>query len=208
VEKFAINNDDPDFYERRMYYGLVSQVDYDGTDSKFIPLRGLKFNVDVRGYNPYNDAAKNTSSEFTQLSGNVSWYLTAKLPAQVTWASRVGGGVNFEDYEFFQAQKIGGTGEIRGLRKTRLYGDSKLYFNNELRLKLADIKTDILPFTLGIHGFYDIGRVWLEGENSDKWHYGTGGGVWLGLLSQWSITTELAKSEEDLLAYVRLGFMF
>ena len=35
---------------------------------------------------------------------------------------------------------------------------------------------------LGHPGFADVGRVWLEGEESDTWHTGVGGGLWISFL--------------------------
>jgi hypothetical protein len=31
----------------------------------------------------------------------------------------------------------------------------------------------------GIFAGFDYGRVWLDGEASNKWHQSVGGGIWL-----------------------------
>ena len=36
---------------------------------------------------------------------------------------------------------------------------------------------------IGIMGLVDVGRVFVEGESSDVWHPGYGGGIWLAFLN-------------------------
>jgi hypothetical protein len=60
-----------------------------------------------------------------------------------------------------------------------------------------------------VHGLGDIGRVYLEGERSDRWHGAVGGGVWLAFLERGStVTLSIARSPERVAFYGRLGFMF
>ena len=61
---------------------------------------------------------------------------------------------------------------------------------------------------VGLTGFYDIGRVWLEGENSTTWHRGYGGGLWLAPFYTTVVAFELAGSVEGTRFYIRLGFLF
>jgi hypothetical protein len=41
----------------------------------------------------------------------------------------------------------------------------------------------------GIFAGFDYGRVWLDGEASNKWHQSVGGGIWLNGLG--TLTTRL-----------------
>jgi hypothetical protein len=50
---------------------------------------------------------------------------------------------------------------------------------------------------LGIFGLYDIGRVWLKGETSDKWHSGYGGGIIISPFNRISFIASYAFSPED-----------
>ena len=83
------------------------------------------------------------------------------------------------DYHFFQANSLGGKANLRGYRATRYAGDVSLYQNSEIRVRLFNFSTYIAKGEFGILGFNDIGRVWLEGENSTTWHHGYGGGIWI-----------------------------
>jgi hypothetical protein len=59
----------------------------------------------------------------------------------------------------------------------------------------------------GVLGLADVGRVWLAGETTDKWHPSAGGGIFLRLL-----TTDLAghaliaHGDEGTKFYVNIGF--
>jgi hypothetical protein len=67
----------------------------------------------------------------------------------------------------------------------------------------------ILPVTWGVVGFGDVGRVWLEGEESDTWHTGVGGGVWIALLAnRMSFSAGISHGKDENLFYVIGGFAF
>ena len=66
---------------------------------------------------------------------------------------------------------------MRGWDGSRFRGDSSLFGNAELRFWLGHRKRPLLPVRWGLLAFYDIGRVWLEGESSNTWHSGYGGGL-------------------------------
>lgn len=54
----------------------------------------------------------------------------------------------------------------------------------------------LLPGEWGLLGFGDGGRVYLDGESSDKWHYGYGGGLWFAWLDRVNtISLSYARSE-------------
>jgi hemolysin activation/secretion protein len=122
--------------------------------------------------------------------------------------SRIGGAANFGDYEFFQANTLGGEYNLRGYRKMRFSGRYSVYHNNDLRLKLFYIDNYFVPFHLGILGLADYGRVWIDNEDSSKWHIGYGGGVWLNFIERFLITGTYATSEEDNVIDVSVGYLF
>jgi hypothetical protein len=62
---------------------------------------------------------------------------------------------------------------------------------------------------MGVFGLSDVGRVWLHGESSDKWHTAFGGGLWFAYLNRRNtISVALANAERRTALYVRTGFMF
>ncbi|HNP17519.1 MAG TPA: metallophosphoesterase [Fulvivirga sp.] len=186
------------------YMGGGLRLDVDTRKNPLNPVSGIlwknKFST-LYGLNKTND-------EYHQFNTDFSVYQSFKIPARLTFAARVGWGINFGDYPFFKGQTLGGREQIRGYRKTRFYGDESLYSNFEMRLKLFDIRGYILPAAMGILAFHDVGRVWLEGEDTDKWHRGVGGGVWLAPFNRAVVSAEVGASEEETLFYFRLGFLF
>jgi len=120
----------------------------------------------------------------------------------------MGGSMNIGDYEFFQAASVGGNSNLRGYRYTRYSGDANVYQNTEFRFKLFDFSTYIAKGELGILGFNDVGRVWLEGEHSSIWHHGYGGGIWIAPFSISVISATLERSKDEMAGLFSLKFKF
>jgi hypothetical protein len=97
---------------------------------------------------------------------------------------------------------------VRGLRAQRFAGDASVYGNLELRLFL--VRTQLfLPLDIGVFGFGDVGRVFLDGESSNKWHPSAGGGIWFAPLARANtISMTVAASDEETLFYMGFGFLF
>ena len=87
-------------------------------------------------------------------------------------------------------------------------GDASLFGNFDLRLFITRF-TLIVPGDFGLHGFADVGRVFVEGEDSSAWHPSGGGGIWFAPLCRTNtITIVVAGSEEDVQFYVRVGLFY
>jgi hypothetical protein len=148
------------------------------------------------------------------IEGSVSGYWSAGERDWVTLVLRVGGRETWGSTPYFKSAFIGGgrlsKGEIsvRGLLPQRFAGDASFFGNLDLRLFLGRFKL-LFPIDFGILGFGDVGRVWEDGERSDKWHPSGGGGIWLAPLARTNaITFSVARSEEETLFYLRMGFFF
>jgi hypothetical protein len=87
--------------------------------------------------------------------------------------------------------------DLKGYVRHCFTGNGKLYVNSELRLQLLDINTSILPMKLGVKGFYDWGRVYVNTENSKIWHKGYGFGMYVVPLDErFTCSTSVAFSKE------------
>jgi hypothetical protein len=71
----------------------------------------------------------------------------------------------------------------------------------------------LLPFRYGVVGIADVGRVFLAGETSSRWHSGVGGGVWLAVIAgvqafqlSSSINAMIVRSDERTAFYLSTGF--
>jgi hemolysin activation/secretion protein len=102
--------------------------------------------------------------------------------------------------EFYQLNNIGGN-SLRGYRRERYWGHTTFHNNNQLQL-LFDVKNGFFKGKLGLVSFYDQGRVWLKGEDSDTWHNGFGGGFVIAPLDKAYISFMLGLSEDDTRVHV------
>jgi hypothetical protein len=191
-------------------HGVLS---FDARDSTLFPRKGV-FAAARASYFP---EAWDVTSNFGQVNGNLNAYLSAGRV--VTLALRAVGKKVFGTYPYMEAASIGmgGLGEgaleeprdtVRGFRARRFLGDASASLNTDVRLRVSHI-TLIVPGEWGLQGLADVGRVWLEGETSDTWHTGVGGGIWLSLLNERLLfSTGIAHSTEDNLVYFKGGFGF
>ncbi|MEM6523855.1 MAG: metallophosphoesterase [Bacteroidota bacterium] len=206
IQDEFIPESDPDLPGQEFrYYGASVHLTVDTRKNKFLPTSGILW--ENRFTTLFADES-NTTDHFRQLNTSFSFYHSFRLPARLTIASRVGYGHNFGDGPFFLSQTLGGRSNLRGYRITRFYGDESFYNNFDLRLKLFTLRTYLFPASIGISAFHDVGRVWFDGEDSDTWHRGVGGGLWFAPFNAAVISTEIGTSEEDTLFYFRFGFLF
>jgi outer membrane translocation and assembly module TamA len=121
-------------------------------------------------------------------------------------SDRVGGGIGIGNAAFYQSMFLGGHGNLLGFLQNRFAGRHMVFNNLQARVKLADIASYILPGQLGLTGFYDAGRVWIKGEHSDKWHQGTGGGLYFSPAGLTVLQVLAGHSNEGWYPYISLNF--
>jgi hypothetical protein len=193
--------------------GLRSTFSIDSRDRATYPRRGVF--LAVRG--TYCPKVWDVESDFGKLGSDVATYLSAGKT--VTLALRAGGETVLGRAPFRDAAYLGGGGlltggveqtgyTLRGFRARRFGGDSSLYGNADLRLRLGQL-TLVLPVHIGVFGLADVGRVFVDGESSDKWHTSFGGGVWLSFFNyRNTISAHWAHSDEDDIVRVGAGLTF
>jgi hypothetical protein len=145
---------------------------------------------------------------FGDVAVEATTFLSPKLPLHPTFAFRAGGKKIWGPYPYFEAAYIGDAGTVRLGRDNRYAGDASAYGNAELRLGLGRA-TIVLPTDFGVFGLADVGRVFLEGENSDVWHSSFGGGIWLAPIARdYTVSAAVAAGDERTALYVQAGFAF
>lgn len=168
-----------------------------------VPTSGVRMKAE--GF--YAPAAWDVESGFGGAGGSVAGYLGSQ---RAILALRVGGAKVWGDYPWFEASDLGGSANLRGFSNRRFTGDASVYVNSELRFWLGTRRTPILPLRWGLFAFYDTGRVWLAGEDSDTWHYGWGGGLLMQLIGMpLTFNAALAVGDEgDIKFYMKYGYSF
>ncbi|MEX0967029.1 MAG: BamA/TamA family outer membrane protein [Bacteroidia bacterium] len=201
----STQSDQPEsVFTQSHWLGANGQYSYHFVDSEVNPKRGIRFKAQAGANQEIAPAPK----QWLTLNSEFTVYITLIRP--LVLANRWGGGTNIGQFDFYQAQTLGGPENLRGYRRTRFYGHSRFYQNTELRLHLFNFKSILFPGHVGLIGHYDYGRVWVQDEISDKWHQGYGGGVWISPLNKviFSGTYTFSEDETNGLLNVKLGFFF
>lgn len=199
------NEDHPEetVFNDRIYGGLIAELNYDSRDNISIPKKGIFWNTRITG----NQQLNGDQVRYGKVQTEFRSYLNPGHGGFVI-ANRIGGGTTFGDPEFFQLMQLGGVHNLRGYHTNRFTGKSMLYYNLDLRLKLFDFTSYIVPGSLGLLGFNDVGRVWQPGQSSDKWHYGYGGGIYVVPADLILIQAAVGFSKESTMPYISVGFNF
>jgi calcineurin-like phosphoesterase family protein len=191
-------------YVPNNYLGINAMYILDTRDNNIFPTRGLAWETELLGFY----SIKKEGENFIKLRSDLGFYLSFRKDPRVVFAFRLGGAINIGDYEFFYANFLGGKTNLRGFRSNRFAGDQSFYVNTEVRFKLLNIKSYLLNGQTGILLFNDIGRVWVEGENSKIWHDGYGAGIWITPFNFTAITITYSRSNEENLIDFTLRFLF
>ncbi len=133
-----------------------------------------------------------------------TYWLGVKGPG---FGFRFGGATTWGDVPYYDAAFLGSR-QLRGLRPNRFAGESSAYANASLLLPLGRM-TLLVPGHWGILASGGVGRVWVDGEDSDTWHTSYGGGLWWAPWNlQNAVRLFVATSDESTLFYALLGFDF
>lgn len=192
------------FLRRESYGGVQAGILLDGRDNAIQPSRGVYWNttgLGLWGFGP-------RSGQLTQIQSDLSLHTRFRRAGRLVITNRIGGGLTYGNPAFYQLLYLGGQDNLRGFRKYRFAGHHLVYHNVEVRLKLFDFRSYLFPASVGLLAFNDVGRVWLRGERSQRWHDGYGGGLYVTPASLLVIAASVGFSEEGTLPYVSLGFRF
>lgn len=186
----------------KYFGGLVTRFEIDGRDTTAAMQSGLRFITEAS----INASLRRSDYRFARFASEASYAL--RLLSPVTVAFRAGGATNIGDFAFYQANTVGGRENLRGLSRTRYSGRTNAYANSELRLKLMDFNVYLTRGELGTYGFYDIGRVWADGDDSNRWHQGYGGGVWVTPFYLLTVRAGVGFSKDDRVMILSTGMFF
>lgn len=190
-------------FSKQKYLGVNFSLSVDTRNSKVLTEKGINWQTSFRylggmGDTKYSPGIFNT---------DFSFYLPL-VKNRLTFANRAGFGTNFGDFNFHQAQYLGNNDNLRGYRRERFSGKTKLYNQAELRWRVSNFKTYLFPGSLGFVFFADAGRVWVDNDNVSKSAFGYGAGFWFSPLRRILLTFNFAISDEDKLPFVTIGWRF
>ena len=195
---------DSSAYLPHHYTGVNAKFLLDNRDSKVLPKRGILWETEAGGYYSIMEDGRN----FIKLRSDLRFYLSFRKDPRVVFAFRFGGAANIGDFEFYHANFLGNKTNLRGFRNNRFAGDQSFYQNTEIRIKLLNIKSYVFNGQTGFLVFNDIGRVWVAGEDSKRWHDGYGAGVWLSPFDFAALTFTYSRSYEESMFSFKFRFLF
>ena len=201
-------------YEATAHAGGFLELGYTTNDAPN-PRQGVAVRLRGSGYAPVTGEA---AEAYGTVGGDIRTYLPVQYGPQVTLALRAGAEHRIGDFPFFDAATLGGSDGLRGFRRQRFSGETAAFGQAELRAKLFDLDTFLLPLEVGVLGFADAGRVWADGTfdcpqaaancaSDPGVRTGFGGGLWFNGLDRAVFNLSVATSEEEN-AIVQLGAGF
>lgn len=190
----AIDKDvNPEVFGGQQFAGANYTFSFKNLDKNAFPTLGLEFIL--------NAGWKANISEFNQnfanINGTINLFHRIDKRGRFVFANSSSAMmINNNNFEFYQAAAIGGNNGMRAYRNERFAGKSYIVNNSEIRWDFGRVKNNIVPTNMGVLVGYDLGRVWIDGEKSDKWHQGVGAGFWMSLLDTFSARVDYFIGED------------
>ena len=207
---------DPGAFDAQTHAGGFGRFQLSAVDRPANPRQGLRLAVE----GGLDAGVSGPAQTYGTVLGELAAYVPLGITPQLTLALRGGAETRIGDFPFFDAAVLGGAGSLRGYRRERFAGRTAASASAELRAKLFDLNTYVLPLDVGVLGFVDGGRVWA-GDPPDclqdapcfdvgggGLQLGYGGGLWFGLLEQAVFNVSVGVSDEATLVTAGLGFAY
>jgi Calcineurin-like phosphoesterase len=201
----VVGLDSAGIYAEKAYAGAKVAIVIHNVNSDLLPTRGVSWNTEFSSLFALNS----NSHQITKLTTDMAVYSSLSDPTRLVSVLRFGYAHIFnEHYEYFQALDLGENNYLRGFRKNRFTGKSVMYQSTELRFKLFESKSYIVPGDVGLLAFNDVGRVWVKDVTSHKWHDAYGGGFFYSPYNFAIVSATVAFSNEDNLFNFSIGTKF
>ncbi len=184
----------PVVFDSQNYGGLKVKYTFKNSDFQAKPTLGMFFMI----AGTWTTNLDQTKQNFPTLESALGFTHKIDHNGKLILATYVKGkAILNNNYEFYQGASLGGDTDLRGFRNERFLGNSYFSQSSDLRLSIGKIRKTIVPFTYGILGGFDYGRVWLDGEDSRKWHQDYGGGLWLNAINVITARISYFKSPDE-----------
>jgi hypothetical protein len=153
-------------------------------------------------------AVWDVATPFGVLVADINRYIPLALPFKPTLVLRAGGKKVFGTFPFHESAFIGGRRSVRGLERERYAGDTAVRGSVELQFTVLRFALAI-PWEIGVYGYSDVGRVYVDGNSPGGWHDTTGVGFWVGVLNpSTSVSVEPSDAPGGSGLRVRTGVTF
>lgn len=188
----------------QFFASATAKYKFKNHDFDALPSIGLEFGLS----GSWTTNLENSKMNFPTLQTNLAVFHKIDSEGNLVL------GTNFKykkifnsNYFFYQGASIGGDSDLRGFRNDRFLGDSYFAQSTDIRITIGKIRESIAPFTYGILGGFDYGRVWIDGPDSEKWQHDLGGGIWINTVKMFTARLTIFKAPQET-ARVSFGLNF
>lgn len=193
------------------FYGIETQYHFENRDNKAFPTLGMQLGLQV-GYINNISSSKGFAYVLPELGFDYKLISSGKL----VLASGLRAHINIGDeFEFYQGATLGANSGLRGYRNERFTGKSAFVQSTDIRWNFMDLKTGVLPISIGVFGGADYGRVWIEDNlvddisfNKNDWNTSFGGGFFVNIAKMMNAKVSAFNSSDGLRLAFKLGFGF
>lgn len=198
---FAANDQ---VFNNQNFVGGELSYHFKNTDNEAFPTLGMEINV-ATGYK----SNINESTGFGYLKPSISFDYPLVNSGRIVFATKLGGQMNFGDnFEFYQAARLGARNGLRGYRFDRFLGKSSFYQSSDIRFNLKKFKTGFFPVSVGLYGGFDYGKVWAENLPTGDWNTSVGGGFIFSAADLLSASIAVFTSDDSMRIAFGVGFGF
>ncbi|MBS9766501.1 MAG: metallophosphoesterase [Flavobacteriaceae bacterium] len=195
---------DNPIFDAQGFYGVDAIFQFKNKDVEAFPTNGFQFSLNTG----FKQNAK-TNKGFGYIIPEIGFDYKLVPSGQLVLATNFRGHINLGDnFEFYQGATLGANNGLRGYRNQRFTGKNSYVQSTDLRWNIADLKTNILPISLGIYAGVDYGRVWLKNDTSNKWQNSYGGGFFINLTNMVTANISAFNSNDGLRIGFKMGFDF
>ncbi len=186
------------------FLNFFARIQIDNRNAEMLPTQGLYAKTEVSCLPNIFDNA----DTFYKLRCEARSYFTPNGIQTVTIAIKAAGEKILGNHPFFESAFLGGSESLRGFERQRFAGDASLLGSAELRAHVMQIPF-LVPLWMGISGFAETGRVFVNEEHSEQWHNSIGIGLWFSVIKlEYLVSFDIAHSADEITFYTTLGFMF
>ena len=192
-------------FSYQQFTGVYVKYAYKNYDVESYPSMGMRFSLTGSWKTNLSDLNRNFPFIESELGFSHRITKNDKIVLGTLFKAKA---LLNNNFEFYQGATLGGDYDLRGFRNERFLGKQSFFQSTDLRWHIGNIRESIFPLKYGILAGFDYGRVWLDGEDSRKWHQSVGGGVWLNGLSSLTARLTFFNSQDGNRVAFGLGFGF
>ena len=176
--RFIVDNPliDPEVFNTQNYLAAQVRYAFENYDNTSTPTFGMKFYIE----GGYEVNLNKTSKKVPYFESALGFVHKITKSDKLVFSGLAKTKMLFSnDYLFYQMAELGGDSDLRAYRFERFSGKQSFFVTSDVRYEIGKISNSLIPAKYGLFTGFDLGRVWLENDFSNKWHNSYGGGIWI-----------------------------